>query len=295
MTARMSTILTYRGRAITPRDLTFIGELIASHPDEHRTDLSRRLCRAWEWTQPNGQLKDMICRGLLLRLHREGHIVLPPARPCCPRPGGPCRKPAPVEVDTSPIRGSVKKLAPVIELCQVRRSPHEKLFDALIEQYHYLGYTRPVGEHLKYLAWVDGRPIGGLAFGSAAFGLKVRDQFIGWEPAARARNRHLLAYNTRFLLLPWVEVKFLASHLLARCARELARDWQAIYHHPVHWLETFVDTERFAGTCYKAAGWIYLGLTSGRGKYNKTHQQLTSIKAVYGLPLDPAFRSKLCR
>ena len=293
--ARMSTIFTYRGRVVTTQDVTFINDLIAKYPDEHRTGLSRRLCRAWEWTQPNGQLKDMICRSLLLQLERLGHIVLPPPRPCCTAAAGPRRKPAPVELDITPIRSSVKELAPAITLRQVRRTSHEKLFNSLIEQYHYLGYSQPVGEHLKYIAWApDGRPLGCLAFCSAAFGLNVRDHFIGWSPAVRDRNRHLLAYNTRFLLLPWVEVRFLASHLLARCAKELARDWQALYHHPVYWLETFVDTDRFAGTCYKAANWIYLGLTRGRGKYNKTYKQLTSIKAVYGLPLDPAFRSKLC-
>ena len=293
--ARMSTILTYRGRAVTTQDVTSIRDLIAGHPDKHRTELSRRLCRAWGWTQPNGQLKDMICRGLLLQLHREGHIILPPPRPCCVPAAGPRRKPAPVELDTTPLRSSVKKLAPAIELRQVRRTSHEKLFNSLIEQYHYLGYSRPVGEHLKYIAWAPGgRPIGCLAFSSAAFGLNVRDHFIGWSPKARERNRHLLACNIRFLLPPWVEVRFLASHLLARCARELAHDWQDLYHHPVYWLETFVDTSRFKGTCYQAANWIYLGLTAGRGKYNKTHKQLTTIKAVYGLPLDPAFRSKLC-
>jgi len=142
---------------------------------------------------------------------------------------------------------------------------------------------------------VGERPIACLAFCSAAFGLCLRDQFIGWSREVRNRNRHLLAYNTRFLLLPWVKAKFLASHLLAKCARQISRDWQTLYNHPLYWLETFVDLSLFTGTCYQAANWIYLGNTSGRGKYNKTHKQLISIKAIYGLPLDPAFRSKLCQ
>jgi hypothetical protein len=291
----MSTLFTYRGRTIAFQDVAFIRELIAANPQDHRSALSRRLCQAWDWTQPNGRLKEMICRGLLLRLHREGYINLPPPRQCSHNPFLDRRRPEPIEIDTTAIRSTVKQLAPRIVLQQVRRTPLEKMFNSLIEQYHYLGYSQPVGEHVKYIAFADTRPIGCLAFSSAAFGLKVRDHFIGWEPAVRDRNRHLLAYNTRFLLLPWVEAKFLASHLLAKCARQIASDWQALYHHPIYWLETFVDTARFKGTCYKAANWLYLGKTEGRGKYNKTHKQLTSIKAIYGLPLDSAFRTKLCQ
>lgn len=291
----MSTLITFRGRSITGQDVTFIRELIAAHPENHRAGLSRQLCQAWDWRQPNGQLKDMICRSLLLRLDREGHITLPPPTQCRPNPFLNRRPPAPVEIDSSPIVSSVKELGPAISLRQVRRTAQEKMFNSLVEQYHYLGYVQPVGEHLKYIAFVGKRPIACLAFCSAAFGLGLRDQFIGWSREVRDHNRHLLAYNTRFLLLPWVKAKFLASHLLAKCARQISRDWQTLYNHPLYWLETFVDLSLFTGTCYQAANWIYLGHTSGRGKYNKTHKQLCSIKAIYGLPLDPAFRSKLCR
>lgn len=291
----MPTLFTYRGRTITAEDVVFIRELIAAYPQDNRCALSRRVCRAWGWRQPNGELKDMICRGLMLRLHRAGEIALPQPKRSGPNPFVERCAPAPVEVDTTPIHTTVKELAPRIVLKQVRRTPLEKVFNSLIEQYHYLGYTQPVGEHVKYIAFADTRPIGCLAFSSVAFGLKVRDDFIGWGPEIRDRNRHLLAYNTRFLLLPWVEAKFLASHLLAKCARQIAGDWEILYRHPIYWLETFVDTARFKGTCYKAANWHYLGKTKGRGKYNKTHRQLTSIKAIYGLPLDSAFRTKLCQ
>jgi hypothetical protein len=287
-------LFTFRGRTITRDDATLIRDLIVAHPQENRSALSRRLCQIWDWTQANGQLKEMICRSLLLRLHREGHITLPPSL----NGGGgsqPRKKPVLIGIDEIPLHTPLKQIAPRIRLRQVRRTPDEKLFNSLIEQYHYLGYTQPVGEHLKYIAYVDEQPIGCLAFSSAAFGLNARDHFIGWEPATRDRNRHLLAYNTRFLLLPWVKVKFLASHLLARCARQIASDWQSLYHHPVYWLETFVDTELFKGTCYQATNWIFLGQTKGRGKYNKTHKQLTSIKDIYGLPLDRHFRKKLCQ
>jgi len=176
----------------------------------------------------------------------------------------------------------------------VRKGPDEKLFNSLIHQFHYLGYTQPVGEHLKYIAYAAGRPVACLAFSSAPYHISPRDEFIGWDRMALEKRRHLLAYNTRFLILPWVRVPHLASHLLGLCARTIRQDWQDLYSHPVYWLETFVDTERFAGTCYKAANWIFLGYTSGRGKDDQTKKKNKSIKASYGYPLVRDFREKLC-
>jgi hypothetical protein len=288
----MSQILSYRGRTVTAADITLIRNTIAAHPDESRRALSRRICQAWDWTQHNGQLKDMVCRGLLLHLEREGHITQPP--PKCKIGQYRRKRPEPVEIDTAPINAGLKEIRSLLRFEQVRRTPHEKLINSLIEHYHYLTYAQPVGEHLKYIVFCEQRPVACLAFSSAAFALNVRDAFIGWSKEQLNNNRHLLAYNTRFLILPWVQVKFLASHLLAQCARRISSDWEALYNHPIYWLETFVDTERFAGTCYKAANWQYLGQTKGRGKYNKTQKQLTSIKDIYGLPLDSKFRDKLC-
>jgi len=230
----------------------------------------------------------------MLKLHREGYITLPARKR--PFTGGRQAKRKKVEkldIDLTPIISTVKQLQP-IEFLLVRKTKHEKLFNNLIEQYHYLGYTQPVGEHLKYMVFTAKRPIACFIFSSAPYSILHRDRFIGWPSDALEKNRHLLAYNSRFLLLPWVKVPHLASHLLARCARGISADWQAYYNHPVFWLETFVDTDRFKGTCYKAANWIFLGNTSGRGKYNKTHKQLTSIKAMYGFPLVRDFREKLC-
>ncbi|WP_394713461.1 Druantia anti-phage system protein DruA [Desulfogranum marinum] len=197
-------------------------------------------------------------------------------------------------MDQTPVISIVKKLKPV-EFRQVRKTKHEKLFNSLIGQYHYLGYTQPVGEHLKYQVFAEERPIACFIFSSAPYSILHRDRFIGWSPDALEKNRHLLAYNSRFLLLPWVKVPHLASHLLGRCAKTISADWQAYYNHPLFWLETFVDTDRLKGTCYKAANWHFLGNISGRGKYNKTQKQLTSIKAMYGLPLVGDFRERLCR
>lgn len=291
----MEPLVVYRGRIITQAEVDFIRSLIVAHPGEGRCTLARRICEAWNWTQPNGILKDIVCRSLLLQLERGAHLVLPPRQRNTEVIIRKRKCPSPVLIDTRPIVGPLKEIAPTIRFQQVRRTPYEKYFNSLIEQYHYLGYSQPVGEHLKYLVFAGERPIGCFAFSSAAFGMNVRDAFIGWSAEQKSRNRHLLAYNTRFLILPWVRIKFLASHLLSGCARRLSDDWQELYHHPIHWIETFVDTERFQGACYKAANWIYLGQTKGRGKYNKTHKQLTSIKAIYGLPLDSAFRTKLCQ
>ena len=287
-------LFTYRNRVITSEDVSFLAGIIADNPKESRRALSIRVCREWNWVQPNGVLKDGVCRGLMLKLHREEHIELPPRRQ--PSTGGrqSKQKIKKLEIDQAPILSTVKELQP-IEIRQVRRTKFEPLFNSLIEQYHYLGYTQPVGEHLKYLVFAAGRPIACFVFSSAPYSIRHRDRFIGWSPGILEKNRHLLAYNSRFLILPWVKVPHLASHLLAKCARGISADWQTLYHHPVFWLETFVDTELFKGTCYRAANWIFLGNTSGRGKYNKTQKQLTSIKAMYGFPLVKQFRQLLCQ
>ena len=290
----MLEIFTYRKRTITIDDVNFLRQLIDKNPDKSRRALSLRVCREWNWMQPNGTLKDGVCRGLMLKLHREGYITLPPRKK--PFTGGrqsQRRKPENLDIDQTPLISTVKQLQPV-EFRQVRKTNQEKLFNSLIDQYHYLGYTHPVGEHLKYLVFAMDRPIACFTFSSAPYSILHRDRFIGWSSEALERNRHLLAYNSRFLLLPWIHAPHLASHILAGCAKVISADWQAYYNHPVFWLETFVDTSRFKGTCYQAANWIFLGNTAGRGKYNKTHKQLTSIKAMYGLPLVRNFRLRLC-
>jgi hypothetical protein len=289
----MAEILTYRKRKVTTDDVQFIRNLIARQPDIGRCELSRQLCTAWNWIQPNGHLKDIVCRGLMLKLEREGHLTLPPRKSTPVNPLARRKPPETITVLQEPIRNSVKSIAPVT-LQQVRKGPDEKLFNSLIHQFHYLGYTQPVGEHLKYIAYAAGRPVACLAFSSAPYHISPRDEFIGWDRMALEKRRHLLAYNTRFLILPWVRVPHLASHLLGLCARTIRQDWQDLYSHPVYWLETFVDTERFAGTCYKAANWIFLGYTSGRGKDDQTKKKNKSIKAMYGYPLVRDFREKLC-
>ena len=207
----MGLILRYRNRAVYTEDITFIERLISSRPDYGRSALSREICRTWNWVQPNGQLKDMICRGLLPNLERQGYIKLPARKSTPPSPFLNHKKPEPVDVDNSLLRTDLNDIRP-ISIRQVRRTVQEKLFNGLIEQYHYLGYTRPVGEHLKYIAFFKDRPIACLAFSSAARNLGCRDHFIGWDFETRKRNIHFLSYNNRFLILPWIRISCLASH-----------------------------------------------------------------------------------
>ncbi len=290
----MDVQLTHRGRAITDADVVFIRDLIAAHPTASRRALSKKLCEAWNWVQPNGALRDMVCRGLMLALHRAGHIALPPQRFIPHNPLVRRARPRWVAIDTTPLCSALDAVRP-LTFHQVRRTSQEPLFNRLLEQYHDLGYTQPVGEHLKYLVTAQDRPIACLAWSSAPRHLGCRDRFIGWSPEARRKNIRFLAYNLRFLILPWVAVRHLASHLLGRMARVLARDWEQVYGHPIHFLETFVDPQQYRGTCYRAANWIFLGRTTGRGKDDQTNKPNRPIKDVLGYPLCRRFRHVLSK
>jgi hypothetical protein len=286
-------MFTYRGRHISAEDIAFIKTLIAQNPADSRRVLSKKLCRAWNWVQPNGALRDMVCRGLMLGLHRAGHIRLPEKK-CHPKnPFVDRKKPDKEKIDQSPINGRLSQTKP-FKYEQVRHTPAEKLFNSLIEHYHYLGYCHPVGEQLKYIVYWQKRPIACLSWSSAPRHIGCRDRFIGWSAKQRQKGLHLMAYNCRFLILPWVKVACLASHILANMAKIVSKDWLSVYSHPIYFLETFVDKQRFAATCYKAANWLYLGDTTGRGKNDQTHKQNRSIKAVWGYGLSKNFRSKLC-
>ena len=283
----------YRGQEIGGQQIAFLKEFIRTHLHISRWKLSRQICEALGWKQANGALRDVVCRGLLLMLERAGVIELPPVRRHIrgqSRTGRP--RPETVLIDTTPLAMPLKQLG-AIELQQVRRTADEPLFNSLMESHHYLKYEQPVGEHLKYLVWAQGRPVACLAWSSAPRHLGSRDRFIGWSDEARRRNIRFIAYNTRFLILPWVAVPHLASHILSRIARQLSQDWEGLYQHPIYLLETFVDPERFRGTCYRAANWVVLGRTTGRGKDDHTNRPNRSLKEVLGYPLTPRFRELL--
>jgi hypothetical protein len=285
-------VLRYRGRVIREPDLAVIRALIERYPTASRRRLSQELCATWNWVQPNGAICDMICRGLMLALARAGHIALPPARskpfnPLVSRP-----RPPFIAIDDTPIECGLKDLGP-LQFRLVRRTPQEPLFNSLIEHHHYLRYTHPVGEQVKYMVFAGERPVACLAWSSAARHLGPRDRFIGWSREARRRNIRFLAYNSRYLVMPWVRVKFLASHILGRMAALVPRDWQSVYGHPIYYLETFIDPQRSRGTCYRAANWSVLGLTTGRGKADMSNRPNRPLKQVLAYPLDKRFRRLL--
>ena len=284
--------LRYRGRDIRQEDILEIRRLIERYPQESRRKLSTRICEAWQWRQANGALRDMVCRGLLLMLERAGQIRLPPVSYVRHNPLAHRARPEPVPIDKTLIEDPLHKLQP-LDFEQVRRTAQEPLFNSLMEEHHYLGYEQPVGEHLKFLIWAQGRPIACLAWSSAPRHLGSRDRYIGWDAAARRSRIRFIAYNTRFLILPWVRVEHLASHILGRMAARISDDWQQMYGHPIYFLETFIDPERFRGTCYRAANWVLMGRTTGRGKQSNSYVPNRSIKEVLGYPLTKRFRELL--
>jgi hypothetical protein len=286
-------LLSFRGRQIRPADVNFLRELIAQNPGLSRRRLSVKVCEAWQWVQPNGQPRDMVCRGLMLALHRAGQIELPAKRQFPANNAILHRRAPTVEpCDTTPREGSLASLG-ALEIRLVRRAEGEALFDYLLSRYHYLGYRRPVGEQLKYLVVAGARPIACLAWSSAPRRLNLRDQWVGAAHPAYCHNLHLIAYNTRYLILPWVKVPHLASHLLGRILRRISADWQDCYHHPLQLLESFVDCERFRGTCYRASNWTCVGRSVGRGTKSKSKQPVCSIKELWVYPLSKQFRQRL--
>ena len=289
----METVIRYRGKAVTDEEVVFIREFIAQNIGDSRWMLSRKLCQAWGWVQPNGALRDMVCRGLMLHLARAGQIELPPIRVRIVNPLVHRKKPSRIEIDQTPIEGKVSDIGH-IEFRQVRRTEEESLFNSLIEEHHYLGYCQPVGEQLKYIVFVKERPIACLAWSSAPRHIGDRDRFIGWTKQVQEKHLSLIAVNTRFLILPWVRVSCLASHILGKMVKILPVDWERLYHHPLYYLETFVDQERFHGTCYRAANWLIIGQTTGRGKNDQTGKVNRSLKDVLGYPLSKDFRNHLC-
>ena len=284
-------VLRYRGKIIREPDIGFIQDIIDADPKITRRKLSQRICVAWGWVQANGALRDMVCRGLLLTLDRGGWIRLPASRWAGAR-GLIRRAPEVVSIDKTPVTGALQELG-ALEFGQVRRTAEESLFNSLIAQHHYLGPAKPVGEHVKYMIWAGERPVACVLWCSAVRHLGPRDGFIGWNGEARRRNIGFIAYQSRYLILPWFRIPHLASHILGRMARRISGDWEGIYGHGIYYLETFTDPERYRGTCYRASNWIPLGLTTGRGKASNSHRPTRSLKQVWGYPLEKQFRRLL--
>jgi hypothetical protein len=290
----MTGVMVVQGRKLCCEDIKLIHDLLADHPQWGRTRLSEELCRLWEWRNGQGRIKDMACRTLLLKLERAGLIRLPKRR--LPSANGLRNRNVPlVDHVSEPVRCALADLRPLTVSVVEPGSEDLKLFNCLLSRYHYLGHRNTVGENIRYLVRArTGRPLGCALFGSAAWKCVARDAWIGWDRSAREKNLGLLTNNTRYLVLPWVRVPHLASHLLGLITRRIRADWQAKYGHPVHALETFVDRRRHKGTCYRAANWVRLGATQGRSRNDRKHNIQVSVKDVYLYPLIPNFRQELC-
>jgi hypothetical protein len=284
-----------RGRRIGAAEVAFIRGLISREGAQGRTHVSRVLCRRWEWRQANGSYREIACRALLRQLDCKGLIVLPAMRKPARRPG--CRNTvAPLPpMDTAILEAPLSRLRPQVRVELVKGNAGERFHNSLVARYHYLGYRQPTGAALKYLCYYRERVVAALGFGPAAWKVACRDVFIGWEPAVREANLPGVVNNDRFVILPWVRVPHLASFLLGHCLRRLRRDWMAHYATPIVLAETFVERERFAGTCYRAANWRRLGETRGRGRNDRTHRNAEPVRDVFVYPLHPRFRESLCQ
>ena len=274
-----------QGRTIRPEDMGLIRAALAGPAGTNRTRLSRELCAVWNWRNGIGQLKDMACRTLLLKLEARGYIRLPP-RVTASVNGLRNRSLGHLEHDQKPIAGPLESVRPLRLEPAAEGTSAAALFKFLLQRYHYLGHRNCVGQNLKYLACDrQGRPLACLLFGAAAWKAAARDRWIGWNAQERQRHLGLVSNNARFMVLPWVKVAGLASHLLGRVAARLAADWPQKYGQPLYLLETFVEAPRFAGTCYRAAGWQLVGLTTGRTRNDNGSKPRTALKAIYLKPL----------
>lgn len=291
---KKNTIIVFRNRAFSQKELQQMKQIIQIHWNRGRTYISKIICQHLNWIQPNGQLKDQVCRLLLLKLEKEGYIELPPRKKSANnyrRAYYRNRTEVLNKISIQPITGSVEQIKP-IELRQVRKTSDEFLWNELVYKYHYLSYRIIVGSHLKYIAFYKGRPLACLAWGAAIWALQCRDQFIGWTHNQRKKNLKFVVNQTRYLILPWINVKNLASHLLSINIKRLLVDWIQIYAQPIYLLETFVDRSKFCGTCYMASNWIYVGQTKGYSKQINFYYH-GKVKDIYLYPLDPKFREKL--
>ncbi len=290
----MSEIFICQGRAVGVSDIQWLRACIGKHPDWSRHRITKQICQDWDWRTHAGRLKTFAARSFIDKLEAKGLIELPPVRLEKRRAH---RNPYPkvTPPKSASIATSFADIAPVSIAQIVAGSYEHGCFAHYLKQYHYLGFNRTVGEHLEYLVQdAYGRDLACVLFGSAAWKSAPRDHWIGWETTVRQRNLNFMTNNTRFLILPWVRVPHLASHILGRVMRRLSHDWRYRYGHRVHLVETFVEKKRFKGTCYKAANWSYLGQTQGRSRQDRYSNLAVPVKDILAYPLCKNFRDKLC-
>jgi len=288
--------LVCQGREVRATELLCLQEWIADRPSWSRKRLARELCLKWEWRTPNGRVKDFAARTFLLKLHQQGLVSLPPVRVSMRRHRLPT---APKQMEQMvvpvPVNEGLNQLTPLSVVLAVPGSCDDRVFGHYLSSHHYLGFRGTVGENLKYLVRDRfDRDLACMLFGSAAWKTAPRDKFLGWTDSARQRNLNFITNNTRFLILPWVRVPHMASHILGKITRRLRVDWQQKYGHPVHLVETFVQSDLFRGTCYRATNWLWVGQTSGRSRQDRHHSLGVPVKDIYLYPLVSNFREALC-
>jgi hypothetical protein len=292
----MNEAITCQGRRLPQSDLCWLRHLVCRHPDWSRHKITQHICRHWGWQTPSGQLKTFAARSMIDKLEHRGLLKLPPIRVASRRNIFPPFRKGFMPPEAPHIDAALKTLTPLSIHIPTSHSYEASCVGYYLSHHHYLGFTRTVGEHLKYLVRDrSGQDLACLLFGSAAWKTTPRDTFIGWEPDTRAANLNFMTNNTRFLILPWVRVPHLASHLLGRVMRRLRQDWIEKYGHPVHLVETFVERDRFKGICYQAANWLYVGQTKGRSRQDRDKALRVPVKAIYLYPLIRHFRQALCR
>jgi hypothetical protein len=283
----------YCGRIFTHEEIEWIRDFIASNPHCNRFNLSKMVCRQLQWLRPDSRLKDMSCRVAMLRMHRHGLICLPPSQ--IKNGSKNCRpKLTPASEPQKSISLPAREFGKLL-LRPVSTKKDSSLWNELIQRYHYLGYKPLPGAQIRYLIFSNsGLLLAAIGFAAAAWKVAPRDHFIGWSHQQRLSNLHLVVNNARFLILPWIISKNLASRILSCTAKQLPHDWQNHYNYQPVLLETFVQKDRFKGTCYRAANWTFLGQTQGRGKLDRCHKHPLPIKDIFVYPLNKSFRPILC-
>ena len=288
----MEKTINVQGRNTTQKDIELVRKTIDANPSWNRSRISKELCILWDWHTAKGILKNMAAYSFLLKLQKQGLITLPDRK----RPPVSAKRNtliAYVPHSTLPITAKLKTLTP-LKLSLAEDKEALGLFKCFLSAYHYLGFSGTVGENLKYMVYdKNDRPLACLLFGACAWKCAPRDSFIGWDYATRGKNLSLVTNNTRFLILPWVNVKHLASHILAKVAARIKDDWSTKYGHPIYILETFVECGRFKGTSYKAANWACVGKTKGRGRNDVYNTLKVPIKDIYLYPLAKRFKEVL--
>jgi len=287
----MKATMIIQGRKTSEKDIQFVQQIIREHPNLHRTALSKEVAKAWNWRDHSGRLKDMACRTFMLKLHKQGRIVLPPRRRLAPK-----RKKSVLAVPHSkvPVACFFKEILPLRIEVVLPGDDLAPLFRYFLTAYHYLDYRGPVGKNIRYLVYDNqNHPLACLLFGAAAWQTAPRDLFVGWSHEMRKTNLELIINNHRFLILPWVKVPNLASYILGAVSRRIGKDWVLKYNHPIYLLETVVQKNRFKGTCYQSANWILCGDTAGSTRNKQCDGKKVPIKSVYIYPLHRHFRREL--